>query len=204
MALALQLQNHVESVLAQPGARDALRARIGAFAAERGMALGPDDTDGLAQLSEDYVRAVVDLLIACDVASTRAGALPFAGPILQYAAAYFLEEQDLIPETKGLYGLLDDAYLACRFVAGISAAFQAVHGVALLDVSLDRKSPIIRVLLGEPVAGLLDADVEAKTAAVVQRIQFAAMAPWPVQVAEWAQRENAVNVEAQISSIVTG
>jgi hypothetical protein len=204
MTLAMQLQNHVEGVLAQPRARRNLRERIDAFAAEQGMTLAPGDADGLSQLSEDYVRAVVDLLIACDVASTRAGAAEFAAPILRYAAGYFLQEQDLIPEEKGLYGLLDDAYLACRFVARISETFQAANGVPLLDVSLDQKSPIIRLLIGEPIASALDTDVEQKLALVIQQIQFSRMSPWPVQVREWAQRENAVNVEAQISSIVTG
>lgn len=204
--LADQVKAHVESVLAGPAAARHLHERIEAFAAETGTQLGPNDTAGLTELCQGYVRAVVDLLVACDHAATQAGALPFAGPILQTAAGYFLQPRDFIPDQKGIYGLLDDAYLACRFVTRISQAYAAERGHPLIDTSLDQHSPVIRVLIGEPLASQLDGEIERTIQQVVAGLQFAQMQPWQLQQAgwrSWAQRENVINAEAEISRIAS-
>ena len=205
--LAAQLESHVETVLAQPHANQQLHERIEAFAAAGGTTLGPDDKDGLAALCEGYIRAVVDLLLACDVAATNAGAIQFAGPLLQTAAGYFLEDRDYIPDANGTWGLLDDAYLACRFVARISELFAAARGIPLLDTSLDERSPVIRVLLGKPLASRLDADIEQTIAEVTGRLQLAQMQQWQLPGGgwnEWANQQNVINTEAEIMRIASG
>lgn len=205
--LGTQLMTHVEGILAKPQAKRHVHERIEEFAVEGGTKLGPNDKDELTAFCEGYVRAVVDLLRNCDVAATQAGALQFAGPILQTAAGYFLQHRDYIPDDKGVYGLLDDAYLACRFVTRISQLFEAERGVPLLDTSLDEHSPTIRVLIGEPLATQLDYDVEHTIAQGVAQLQFAQMHPWHVQRGswnDWVHRENVTNTEAEIMRIASG
>lgn len=207
MTLETELRAHVEQVLSGPGAEQALHDRIEAFAAEGGTRLGPNDKDGLTEFCTGYVRAVVDLLVACDGAAARAGALPFAGPVLQTAAGYFLHPVDFIPDDSGVFGLLDDAYLACRFVARISGMVAAARGVPLLDTSLDQRSPVVRLLIGEPLAMRLDAEVERTLAQVAAQLQMAQATPWQVSPSawnRWVQGQNAVNAEAEILAIAGG
>lgn len=205
--LAAQLKSHVETVLAQPNADRHIHKRIDEFAAASGTTLGPEDKNGLTELCEGYIRAVVDLLLACEVAAVQAGAIQFAGPILQTTAGYFVQPRDYIPDKEGVYGLLDDAYLACRFVARISQIFAAERGIPLLDTSLDQHSPVIRVLIGEPLASRLDSDVEQTIAQVAARLQFAQMQQWQLQPGgwnDWAHRQNVINTEAEIMRIASG
>lgn len=153
------------------------------------------------------MRATVDLLLACDAAATAVGAGQFAAPILQTAAGYFLQPQDYIPDQQGPYGLLDDAYLACRFVAGVSQAYAAATGTPLLDMSLDARSSTVRAVIGEPLASQLDRDVQQTLHAAAAQVRLAQMQPWPVQRtgwSDWAHAENAVNAEAEIASITSG
>ena len=195
--------NHIDTILAKSNANDALGARIDQFAEERSFTLGPNDKAGMMQLSEDYVRAVANLLIECDVAATAAGIQRFTSPIIQTAASYFLSPKDYIPDEKGLYGLLDDAYLACRFITRISEIVAAERGFALIDTSLDTHSPTIRVLIGEPVATELDQDIENVIQTVLSQIQMEQMQALQFQNNwnQWAHRENVINTEAQIMSI---
>jgi len=196
--------NHIDTILAKSNAKNALEARIDQFAEERSFILGPNDKAGMTQLSEDYVRAVANLLIECDVAATTAGIQRFTSPIIQTAASYFLSPKDYIPDNKGLYGLLDDAYLACRFITRISEIVAAERGFALIDTSLDEHSPTIRVLIGEPVATQLDQDIENVIQTVLSQIQMEQLQALQFQNNwnNWAHRENVINTEAQIMSIV--
>jgi uncharacterized membrane protein YkvA (DUF1232 family) len=204
--IAEQIRAHVETTLAESGARRHIYQRIDEFAGGGGTTLGPDDRENLSAFCEGYIRNVVDLLIVCDAAATRTGASQFASPILQIAAGYFLNPHDYIPDGMGVLGLLDDAYLACRFVSRVSEIFAAERGFALLDTSLDRHSPTVRVLIGEPLATRLDTDIEHTIAHVAEQLRFAQIQQWIVQPSwnAWAQRENVVNTEAQIMSIASG
>lgn len=205
--LVAQLKSHVETILAQPESDRQLHARIEDFAAAGGTTLGPKDKDGLSAFCHGYIRAVVDLLLACDIAATRAGAIEFAGPLLQTAAGYFLQQRDYIPDESGTWGLLDDAYLACRFVARISEVFAAERGTPLLDTSLDQHSTTVRVLIGEPLASRLDSDVEQTIRQVAAQLQFAQMQQWQLQRGgwnDWAQQQNVINTEAEIMRIASG
>lgn len=197
---------HIDAVLAAPDARRALDARLEAFAEENDITLGPTDREGMAELAEGYVRAVADLLLACDAAATAAGVQAFTAPVVLTAAEYFLRPQDWIPDPNGLYGLLDDAYLACRFVARMSQLVAAERGVPLVDTTLDAHSATIRVLIGEPLAARLDAEVEATLGAVLGQLQLSRMQPLsaPGAWSQWAHRENVINTEAQILAIASG
>ena len=196
--------NHIDTILSKSTATKAFENRIDRFSKKRAFALGPNDKAGMTQLAEDYVRAVADLLIECDVAAEAAGIQRFTSPIIQTAASYFLNAKDYIPDENGLYGLLDDAYLACRFIARISDIVFAERGFALIDASLDDHSPIIRVLIGEPVATQLDHDIENVIRTVLSQIQMEQLQALQFQNNwnEWAHRENVINAEAQIMSIV--
>ena len=81
--------NHISAILSKSNANDALEARIDQFAEERSFMLGPNDKAGMTELSEDYVRAVANLLIECDVAAKTAGIQRFTSQIIQTAASYF-------------------------------------------------------------------------------------------------------------------
>jgi uncharacterized membrane protein YkvA (DUF1232 family) len=197
---------HIDTVLSSSTANDALDARLEQFAVDHSIILGPNDKAAMAELAEGYIRTVANLLIASDIAATAAGIQRFTAPIIQTAAEYFLRPKDYIPDDEGLYGLLDDAYLACRFIVRISEIIAAERGVALIDTSLDRHSPTIRVLIGEPLATRLDNDVEDVIQAVISQIQMEQIQALQFRYNwnQWAHQENVINTEAQIMSIASG
>ncbi len=196
---------HIDTLLASPTANDALETRLEQFANDHSITLGLNDKAAMTELAEGYVRAVANLLIECDKAAAAAGIQRFTSPIIQTAAGYFLNPKDYIPDEKGLYGLLDDAYLACRFIARISEIFAAERGFPLIDTSLDQHSPTIRVLIGEPLGAQLNNEVEGVIQTVLSQIQMEQIQALQFRNNwnQWAHQENVVNTEAQIMSIAS-
>lgn len=200
---------HIDSILSVRNSLDKFKKRVEEFARDNSVTLGPNDKQGMAQLAESYVRSMADLLSECDKQSAAMGLQRLTLPILQIAVAYFLNPVDYISDDKGLYGLLDDAYLACRFVTLISNLVQSQNGYPLLDTTLDERSSVIRVLLGEPLATRLDQEIESTLNAVIVQIQIEQVQN--IQLSdqyysrnEWAHRQNVINTEAEIMSIASG
>lgn len=169
----------------------------------------PVDKEAVTQLAVNYVRSVADLLADCEVQSSAMGLQRFIFPVIQTASAYLLKPDDYIPDSKGLYGLLDDAYLACRFVARMSELVQMNNGFPLLDTSLDKHSPVIRALIGEPLATQLDMDIEATINTLLAQIQIEQIQT--IQLSsqyydrnQWVHEQNVINTEAEIMSIASG
>ena len=77
---------------------------------------------------------------------------------------------------------------------------------SLIDTSLDRNSPTIRVLIGEPLATQLDNDVEDVIQTVLSQIQMEQIQAlqFSHNWNQWAHQENVINTEAQIMSIASG
>lgn len=197
---------HIDTLLSTSTANDAFEARLEQFADDNSITLEPNDKAAMTELAEGYVRAVANLLIECDMAAAAAGIQRFTSPIIQTAAEYFLNPKDYIPDDEGLYGLLDDAYLACRFIVRISEIIAAERGFPLIDTSLDRFSPTIRVLIGEPLGTQLDHDVEGVIQTVLSQIQIEQIQALQFRNNwnQWAHQENVINTEAQIMSIASG
>jgi uncharacterized membrane protein YkvA (DUF1232 family) len=197
---------HIDTLLSRPNANDALEARLEQFADDHSITLGPDDKAAMTELAEGYVRAVANLLIECDIAATASGIQRFTAPIIQTAAGYFLNPRDFIPDKEGLYGLLDDAYLACRFIVRISEIVAAERGFPLVETAVDQHSPTIRVLIGEPLGTQLDNEVEGVIRSVLAQLQMEQMQALQFRSNwnQWAQRQNVINTEAQIMSIASG
>lgn len=197
---------HIETVLSSSTANHAFETRLEQFADENSIVLGPNDKAGMKKLAEEYVRAVANLLIECDMAATAAGVQQFTSPIILTAAQYFLSSEDHIPDHKGLHGLLDDAYLACRFVVRISQIIAAKRGFPLIETTLDGHSSTVRVLIGEPLATQLENQVEDTIQTVLSQLQIEQIQRFRFhdKSVDWAHQENVINAEAEIMSIASG
>lgn len=104
-----------------------------------------------------YVEGVPILLEAATAAAQRAGAQRPLQPLFDAAVAYFHDPNDLIPDSLGLLGVLDDAYLALALVSAASQRCFDVAGRHLIDFppALIQAHRDVGVLLG-PVGVRLD------------------------------------------------
>lgn len=168
-----ELSAYVEECLAKEGSRDHFMKRLAEMASEPGHTPSANDAECLSVLAVDYLRAVVGMLRECDIAAEAQGARGFADPLLKIAVQYFFEPDDLIPDSMGLYGLIDDAYLAHKFIIGLSNLVKAEKGFPLLPITEEESILVIRGVIGAEIAEKLDDKVDANIRSVTVRNQMA-------------------------------
>jgi hypothetical protein len=168
-----ELSAYVEECLAKEGSWDHFMKRLDEMAKAPGHTPSESDAECISDLALDYLRAVVGMLEACGAAADAQGARGFADPLLKIAVQYFFEPDDLIPDSMGLYGLIDDAYLAHKFIIGLSELVEAEKGFPLLPITEKESILVIRSVIGEEISEQLDIKVEANIRSVTVRNQMA-------------------------------
>jgi len=202
------IKAQLEQTLLESGKGDGFDVRLDQLSEKSSQPLTPESRQQIRALVENYVRSSVWMLEEVDTVTVQLGIAPVATPLLHIAAGYFLNHQDLIPDHQGLMGLVDDAYLAVRFMASLSALYAAETGVGLIDVSLDNSSPIIRSLIESTIAGQLDRMIEQGLSQALQSANLAQLQPVRYRSAaewnSWVASENSINAEAEILAITGG
>jgi uncharacterized membrane protein YkvA (DUF1232 family) len=141
---------------------DALVARASAEEVEAALhAEAPDLTSGelqeLAPMLAGYINSLPDAVASLSALGKDRqfgrGAAFAAGCVL----LYLVDEDDFLPESElGLLGLLDDAYIAHRCVAALTAAFPQLRTPDGYEAPDARSAGIVRTLLPAGVADALD------------------------------------------------
>jgi uncharacterized membrane protein YkvA (DUF1232 family) len=115
---------------------------------------------GSAELADPaaFARQIIDgvpaLLADVARAAEERGVGLLVQPLLEHAAAYFVEPLDHAPELAfGVVGLLDDAYLALRIVHLIQETYQP-----LVRVDVAGQLAFLRQVLGPDLVTTLDAE----------------------------------------------
>lgn len=156
----------VRAVIESARARDGEEA-LRAYVARR----NPEaDADGVARLTAEAsasIDAIPDLLRRAHREAEERDVGHVVGPLLERAERYFLKPIDLMPEmTHGLPGLLDDAYLVVRTLGHLE-----YEDGPFLNGEVERMTPFLRDLLGEPLAERLDGIVREEIAALSERFE---------------------------------
>lgn len=116
---------------------------------------------------DDYARSAVEavskyiLLVPfyLQQAYTRASELGLRPQLNQMVAEledYWFTTNDLIPDTLGLEGLLDDAYATLTLLQALSDICVATTGRPLLEKDLKTINRFMRQVMSEPIAAELD------------------------------------------------
>jgi len=124
-----------------------------------GLSMTPAQQEDTLNFVKAYISETPDVIDAAFHAADQAGKLGELQPIFDTSFNYWAEQQDYIPDTLGLIGLTDDAYLTRMFMESISSLHAAQTGQPLLSIDLGPANRVMRGLIGEPIATSLDAAV---------------------------------------------
>lgn len=153
-----EMKGRVEASMNDEKESGRLRARVAAFVEAKGMdaSAAPVAAEVLHGALMEYVRRAPLLieLAAANAAAQGQGAKML--PLLHMASKLFLAKDDLIPESEGLYGLIDNAYLALGVLAAASSEHARRSGKPLFDLDLSTANEAVRELLGAEQAAALD------------------------------------------------
>lgn len=105
------------------------------------------------ELAVEVIETVPILLARAAQAADERHLTVVVMPLLERAAAYFIDPIDLIPEmTQGLAGLLDDTYLVLRILENLNRGEEP-----LFRADFDEPLRFLRRLVGRKISRKLDA-----------------------------------------------
>lgn len=117
------------------------------------------DLDGVLAFVKDYIEHVPATLEAIAAAAPKIGGQAQLQHMLSSAEEYWFAALDIIPDHVGLTGLLDDAYYVLSLMHGISEGYRERTGTSLLSPNILPANVMMRAIIGEPHASLLDAAI---------------------------------------------
>lgn len=103
-----------------------------------------------------YIDEVPDLLDAANDVAREAGIESQIKPVLKIAEQYFLQPPQIMAGHIGLDSLLDEAYLAHRFVEEVNDLYIKHFGQPLIPLDMTVANLIAHQLIGEAFANQLD------------------------------------------------
>ena len=162
------LTSHIEAVRNAPGAATELRERL--------SQLPGITTQAQLEQCEQAVNSAIDaipfIIRQMAAAGQQSGIGHLLAPILQQVTGYFLGHDDLIPDSRGNLGLLDDAYLAHLYLQEINRAYMAGTGSLLLQIDCSGTIAVLRAILGPQITGQLDQAVVQGVSQAIQGSEY--------------------------------
>ena len=126
--------------------------------ADAGAGTVPEDSRTLREILDGWraqLESVPDLIDAMRQAAERFGVAAGVEPVLHAAEGYFLDEQDVLPDSHGVIGLLDDVYLTLSLLQTVSECHRSQCGVPLMEADLHESIAAARLLFrGERLVAL--------------------------------------------------
>jgi uncharacterized membrane protein YkvA (DUF1232 family) len=112
--------------------------------------------NGCITFVKNYLIIVPDLLDKIEIAASITTIKNNIMNALTVIENYYFVPNDLMPDNLGMYGLMDDSYLALTIIQRISADYQNKNGKPLLDIDLTGANKSMRILVGETIATILE------------------------------------------------
>lgn len=116
--------------------------------------------DGV-EVIRGFIESAPTVIEATIQAAEEAGVVEQVLPIFETALSYLHEEIDFIPDSLGLAGLMDDAYLIYGLMQEISERHRVMTGSSLLPSATFAEMQDIKRLIGDPTATRLDVAIVA-------------------------------------------
>lgn len=159
-----QIQKIIADQFADPKSIVDLRKLLEVVAERAGA--HPDELE-LAHGSSfiyNYIEQVPYLLTVAWTSAKNVGLETEVTHILEMVESYWIEDDDVIPDSMGIIGLLDDAYCSLSSMQTLSDLYRKQSGKHLFPDDLTAANKIMRKIIGEPYTTELD-DIVRKAVA---------------------------------------
>ena len=155
------IRGEIEAALAEDTRTGRLREILRGAVERGGTGAADTELEKAVDAIRGFIASAPTVLEATMRASREAGIEDRVRPIFETAFSYLEEEGDFIPDSIGLAGLLDDAYLIHGLMQEISERHRVLKGRALLPSEMFDLMPEIKRIIGEPTGTRLDVAIVA-------------------------------------------
>jgi len=104
----------------------------------------------------NYIEQVPYMLLIAWTSAKSVGLEAETKGILEMVKSYWIEDDDVIPDSLGIIGLLDDAYCSLSSMQTISDLYRMQSGKHLFPDDLTAANKVMGKIIGEPYTAELD------------------------------------------------
>ncbi len=104
----------------------------------------------------NYIEQVPYMLTVGWTSARNVGLEAEITSILEMVESYWIEDDDVIPDNLGIFGLLDDAYCSLSSMQTVSDLYRMQSGKHLFPDDMSAANNIMRMIIGEPFISELD------------------------------------------------
>jgi hypothetical protein len=163
-----QIRRQIEAAWQDEARSRAFAALVRQQLVQAGAGEVPQNSTTVAEILHAWrlqLENVPDLIDAMRTAADAAGISSAIEPVLATAEGYFLARHDVLPDSHGVLGLLDDMYLALSLIQAVSQRHREQTGGALLEVDLTESIAAVRPLFRGARLDALDTRIRHSLAA---------------------------------------
>jgi len=133
-----------------------LRKLLKAVAAREKACPNEVDLDHGSSFVCNYIEQVPYMILIAWTSAKSVGLETEAKGILEMVKSYWIEDDDVIPDSLGIIGLLDDAYCSLLSMQTVSDLYRMQSGKHLFPDDLTAANKVMRKIIGEPYTSELD------------------------------------------------
>ena len=150
----------IEAIIAECSAEHVddheIRDLLAAIAERHGRTVDAAEIDLATQFVNSYINQAPYMMKVAWTAASSIGLENEMSLILAAVQTYWEQDDDIIPDSLGMIGLLDDAYCSLSTLQAVSDHFQLQTGKYLFPDDLSAANKVMRKIIGEPYASELD------------------------------------------------
>ena len=154
------IQKMIADQFADPKSAADLRTLLKEIAKREGMTPGNMELAQGSGFICNYIEQVPYLLTVAWTSAKNVGLEAQVASILKMVESYWVEGDDVIPDSLGIFGLLDDAYCSLSSLQTVSDLYREQTGKFLFPDNLTPANKVMRKIVGEPFTTQLDEIVE--------------------------------------------
>jgi hypothetical protein len=151
-----QIQNIISRQFADPQSALDLQKLLRVVADRQGAQPNAMDLVHGSSFVYNYLEQVPYLLTVAWTSARNVGLETEVTSILKMVESYWIEDDDVIPDSLGIFGLLDDAYCSLSSMQTLSDLYRAQSGKHLFPDDLTAANKVMRKIIGEPYTTELD------------------------------------------------
>jgi len=151
-----QIKSMIAAQFADPHAATDLQELLAVVAEREGAKPDHAQLARGATFIYSYIEQVPYMLTVAWTSAKSVGLEAEIESIITMVVSYWIEDDDVIPDSLGIIGLLDDAYCSLLSMQTMSDFYQLQTGKFLFPDDLTAANSIMRKIIGEPYATELD------------------------------------------------
>src|SRR5210317_2105000 len=152
----VKIQKIITDQFADAKSASDLRTLLKGIAKNEGVEPGNVELAQGSSFVCSYIEQVPYMLTVAWTSAKNVGIENEVQQILQMVESYWLEDDDVIPDSLGIFGILDDAYCSLSSMQTVSDLYRTQTGKFLFPDDLTSANKIMRKIIGEPYISQLD------------------------------------------------